>query len=195
MGKDNLNSTQYYTLAANAIKEAILSAQYEAAKGVNDIQLMLYYAVGRFIAANSRKGHWGTNAIGSISRILKSDMPGLRGFSETNMKRMRTFYEEWRDLDSEKGIAKPTVLTGGITSAGESTVLTGEITDATVIPITPVEIAILPFNFPAIDYFPASDFRSIGFTHHSEILAKCKTREERLFYISLCAREHLTPDG
>jgi predicted nuclease of restriction endonuclease-like (RecB) superfamily len=26
-------------------------------------------------------------------------------------------------------------------------------------------------------------------------LAQCKLREERIFYITLCAREHLTPDG
>ena len=38
------------------------------------------------------------------------------------------------------------------------------------------EIAILPFNFPAIDAFPANDFRSIGFTHHCNILAQCKSR-------------------
>ena len=56
-------------------------------------------------------------------------------------------------------------------------------------------IDLLPFNFPAIDAFPANDFRSIGFTHHSEILTQCKDRKERMFYISVCAREHLTPDG
>ena len=39
-----------YTKAAEAIKVAILNAQYEAAKGVNNIQLMLYYAIGRFIS-------------------------------------------------------------------------------------------------------------------------------------------------
>ena len=57
------------------------------------------------------------------------------------------------------------------------------------------EIKILPFNFPSIDAFPGNDFRSIGFTHHTNILIGAKDRQERIFYISLCAREHLTPDG
>lgn len=61
--------------------------------------------------------------------------------------------------------------------------------------MNPYEISILPFDFPSIDAFPANDFRSIGFTHHSIILSQCKQREQRLFYISLCAREHLSPDG
>ena len=164
-----------YTKAAEAIKVAILNAQYEAAKGVNNIQLMLYYAIGRFISQNTRKQKWGTNAVATISHLLKQDMPGLRGYSESNLKRMRTFYEEWRELDN-------------------SPIQTGELQHI-ISPIQTGEIQILPFNFPTIDAFPANDFRSIGFTHHSEILAKCKTREERIFYISTCAREHLTPDG
>jgi predicted nuclease of restriction endonuclease-like (RecB) superfamily len=164
-----------YTKAAEAIKVAILNAQYEAAKGVNNIQLMLYYAIGRFISQNTRKQKWGTSAVATISHLLKQDMPGLRGYSESNIKRMRTFYEEWRELDN-------------------SPIQTGELQHI-ISPIQTGEIQILPFNFPTIDAFPANDFRSIGFTHHSEILAKCKTREERIFYISTCAREHLTPDG
>lgn len=164
-----------YSKAAEAIKVAILNAQYEAAKGVNNIQLMLYYAIGRFISQNTRKQKWGTNAVATISHLLKQDMPGLRGYSESNIKRMRTFYEEWRELDN-------------------SPIQTGELQHI-ISPIQTGEIQILPFNFPTIDAFPANDFRSIGFTHHSEILAKCKTREERIFYISTCAREHLTPDG
>lgn len=89
-----------YTKAAEAIKVAILNAQYEAAKGVNNIQLMLYYAIGRFISQNTRKQKWGTSAVATISHLLKQDMPGLRGYSESNIKRMGTFYEEWRELDN-----------------------------------------------------------------------------------------------
>ena len=92
-----------YSHAANTIKEAILAAQYEAARGVNDIQLMLYFAIGRYISSNSRKGHWGTDAIGTISRLLRADLPGLRGYSETNIKRMRGFFEEWKELDPLNG--------------------------------------------------------------------------------------------
>ena len=97
MTPDRLNTT--YVQAVEAIKTAILDAQYEAAKGVNNIQLMLYYAIGRFISQNTRKNKWGTNAITTISQMLKHEMPGLRGYSESNLKKMRIFYEEWSDLD------------------------------------------------------------------------------------------------
>ena len=169
------NNIQTYNSAVTTIKNAILNAQYEAAKGVNNIQLTLYYSIGRFISQNSRNGKWGTHAIATISQLLKKDMPGLRGYSETSLKRMRSFYEEWAELDP--------VLNSSIKTDEFSPVKTDEIID------------LLPFNFPAIDAFPANDFRSIGFTHHSEILTQCKDRKERMFDISVCAREHLTPDG
>lgn len=101
---------QSYIKAAEIIRNAILSAQYEAARGVNNIQLMLYYSVGRFISQNTRKGKWRTNAIATISHLLKEDMPGLRGFSESNIKRMRTFYEEWSELDEYNSSIQTDVL-------------------------------------------------------------------------------------
>ena len=173
--------------AAETIKQAILDAQYEAAKGVNNIQLMLYYSVGRFISLNTRKNKWGTNAIATISQLLKQDMPGLRGFSESNIKKMRIFYEEWRDLDENKSFIQ--------TNEFESVANVVDPQRNMISFVQTNEIQIQHFNFPSIDAFPANDFRSIGFTHHYNILAGCKKRDERLFYISLCAREHLTPDG
>lgn len=46
--------------------------------------------------------HWGTNAIAVISKILQHELPGLRGFSETGIKRMRTFYEGWEKYISNR---------------------------------------------------------------------------------------------
>ena len=172
---------QSYIKAAETIKNAILSAQYEAARGVNNIQLMLYYSVGRFISHYSRKAQWGTAAIATISHLLTHDMPGLRGFSEANIKKMRTFYEEWRELDAQTLEAKSLIQTSDLPEINSL--------------IQMNEIQILPFNFPSADAFPGNDFRSIGFTHHTNILIGTKSRQERMFYISLCAREHLTPDG
>lgn len=172
---------QSYIKAAETIKNAILSAQYEAARGVNNIQLMLYYSVGRFISHYSRKAQWGTAAIATISHLLTHDMPGLRGFSEANIKKMRTFYEEWREFDAQTPEAKSLIQTSDLPEINSL--------------IQMNEIQILPFNFPSTDAFPGNDFRSIGFTHHTNILIGTKSRQERMFYISLCAREHLTPDG
>ena len=90
--------TKDYLQAVKAIKQAILESRYRAARLVNKEVLALYYAIGGYISVRSRAAKWGTNAIGVISDLLQQELPGLRGFSETNIKRMRIFYEEWRSL-------------------------------------------------------------------------------------------------
>lgn len=51
--------SQAYEIAAETIKNAILQGQYEAAKGVNRIQLATYFSVGKYVSANTRQGVWG----------------------------------------------------------------------------------------------------------------------------------------
>ena len=51
--------------------------------------------VGKYVSDNTRKGFWGTGAIETISEQLRRELPGLRGFSPTSIKKMRQFYEQW----------------------------------------------------------------------------------------------------
>ena len=90
-----MSNLMEYRDAVQVIKTAILQSQYRAAKATNAEQLALYYAVGGYISANTRTGKWGTGAIDAISGQLQRDLPGLRGFSATNLKYMRLFYEAW----------------------------------------------------------------------------------------------------
>ena len=94
-----------YSDAVRQIKTAILQSQAKALAGVNQEQLALYYGIGRYISQNSRSGFWGKDAIETISRQLSAEMPGLRGFSARNLRNMRTFYEQWKLLDSNLAVA------------------------------------------------------------------------------------------
>jgi len=83
-----------YQEAVRVIKNAILQSQYQA-RLANREQLLLYYGIGHYISSNTRTGKWGTGAIAEISRQLQFELPGLWGYSATNMRLMRIFYEEW----------------------------------------------------------------------------------------------------
>lgn len=85
------NRLTTYKPVADTIKLAILQGQYEAAKGVNRIQLAVYFGIGKFISLNTRRGKWGTGALESISQILRKELPWLRGFSATQLREMRLF--------------------------------------------------------------------------------------------------------
>ena len=98
------DSLTTYRPAAEAIKTAILQGQYEAAQGVNRIQLAVYFAIGRYVSQNTRRGVWGTGALEAISQILRRELPGLKGFSANSLKNMRKFYESWHLLDPDSSV-------------------------------------------------------------------------------------------
>ena len=109
-----------YQNAVDVIKTAILQSQARAAKAVNQEQLALYYGIGRYVSANSRKKNWGKGAIDTISEQLRKELPGLRGFSSRNIKNMRTFYEEWHMIEQQNSAvttAKITKINTSVNSA------------------------------------------------------------------------------
>lgn len=172
MMKENHSLETKYSMAVQTIKTAILQSQYQAIKLVNKEQLALYYGVGRYISKNSRNGYWGTGTIAYISNRLQQELPGLRGFSETNIRLMRIFYEEWCMLDENSSVTTDELPT----SQNE-------------------EHGIRLLQLPKFKDFPVEEFFKIGFTHHAAILSQVKTLEERYFYIQLCANEYLKVDA
>lgn len=165
--KDRI-STQYNS-AVQQIKTAILQSQAKALASVNQEQLALYYSIGKYISYNTRKGVWGKGALSVISEQLQAEMPGLRGFGETNLKRMRTFYEEWKSLECN------------------SSAVADELQES-----ERVEITIRQQWLANWTDIPIEAFFNISFTHHTIILAATKSTEERLFYIQLCSDLHLS---
>lgn len=175
------NNIALYETAAENIKTAILQGQYEALKGENRVQLAVYFGIGKYISANSRSGRWGTGALAVISERLRKILPGLRGFSATQMKEMRLFYEGWIVLDDKSSVMTDD-LESVILSAATDEIHTGS-------------KAIDIYNSMTISNlsnFPVNDFFRISFTHHSLILRMAKDMEERVYYIHRCAEEHLS---
>ena len=161
--------TKEYIQAVKAIKQAILESRYRAARLVNKEVLALYYAIGGFISLRSRAAQWGTNAIGVISELLQQELPGLRGFSETNIKRMRIFYEEWRGLFENRPLSTDDLEMPMI--------LMGDNNHIAIRPLTTDELS--PEELEA--------FLTVGFSNHYEILAHVKDFQQRLFYVGRCA--------
>ena len=158
--------------AVKTIKNAILQSQYRAAKVVNREQLSLYFGIGRYVSEHSRKGVWGTGAIERISEQLQKELPGLRGFSGTSIKKMRQFYEEWGFI-----IRPPTA--GDLSKFDQKCNFSASLTDLEGVDYT----LLLAQNRQPMAAEMMNEFLSVGFTHHIEIITKSKDRQERLFYI------------
>ena len=101
MGENNgLNQLGELHNAVHIIKNAILNSQERALGLINQEQLALYYGIGRFISVNTRNKNWGKGFIEALSEQLRKELPGLRGFSAPSLRKMRTFYEEWKSLSN-----------------------------------------------------------------------------------------------
>lgn len=173
------HTSQAYEIAAETIKNAILQGQYEAAKGVNRIQLTTYFSVGKYVSANTRQGVWGTGALEAISTRLRQLLPGLRGYSSESLKLMRKFYEGWKSLDAGK--------TADNDTKRNSVIAITELENSST-----AQLPIRELQFINSADFPIDDFFNVPFTHHTQILAKVKSLDERLYYIHRCAEEHMS---
>ncbi len=198
--RGQFSMTQDIRQAVSVIKTAILQGQYEAAKDVNRIQLMLYYGVGRYLSQHTRKGVWGKGALKTISEQLQRELPGLRGFSDRNLRNMRLFYERWKMLDGNLAVAtakfdddnpncilavetaKTDIASNSSIMLDELQVIDEEIKVNSVITITQFE------------GFPVEDFFRVPFSHHVEIFT-AKSLPERYYYIHRTAEEHLTVEA
>lgn len=172
-----------YQGAVDIIKTAILQSQARAAKAVNQEQLALYFGIGRYISTNTRNKNWGTGAIETISKRLRLELPGLRGFGVSSLKNMRIFYEAWQTIEPNSPIA-----IGELESnTSKPTEVSMESTDNQSDVIRQLQLANLP-------NFPLTEFLSISFTHHIRILENAKDTDERLFYIRYCHNYKPTTD-
>lgn len=177
--------------AAQAIKTAILKSQARAAQMVNHEQLSLYYGIGRFISEHSRKGYWGTGAIARISKQLKAELPGLKGFSEENIKLMRRFYEAWKDIEPNS--------VDGTTEIPQTAIaqnVTNSVVETTEFKKTSSEPdSVRQLQLTTDDTFPITAFLNISFSHHVAIFRYADTYDERKYYIQLAYNQRLKVDN
>ena len=174
---------QELTTAVEAIKTAILQSQYQAAKETTRVQLILYYGIGRYLSSKKGKKTWGTSVLETISSQLRKELPGLRGFSATSLKKMRLFYENWNFLEDSNSSVMTDELPEKLNSSDASDELTS---------IIPIE----DFKFSGINLadFPVEDFFKVPFSHHITIFSKVKNLQERYYYIHRVVEENLQVD-
>jgi hypothetical protein len=182
--------------AIECIKTAILQSQYIAAKEVNRVQLSLYFAIGRYISENTRTHFWGTGALAYISEQLQRELPGLRGFSETNLRSMRTFYEEWKNTLFCKSVGYKSADASADLDTPNSSLVSDELANInTSININELDILLSSIRYSQVPNYKewfVEAFLNIGFSHHKLILTTVKDLEERIFYIELSIKEQLS---
>jgi len=86
-----------YAAFLEDLKARIRAAQVKAALSVNRELIALYWHVGKSIVERQRMEGWGKSVVERLACDLQAEFPGVEGFSQSNISRMRAFYLAWTD--------------------------------------------------------------------------------------------------
>lgn len=123
-----------------SIAQLIRERRVRAARLINHELVDLYWELGKEIHHRVTEDGWGRGTVAELAAFLSNHTPGLRGFSASNLWRMRQFYETWRGA--------------------------------------PEKLATL--------------LRELSWSAHVDLLGRCKSMEERQFYLIYAVREQLS---
>ena len=86
--------------AFEEIIEIIERARENAFRAVNRELNSMYWEIGRYVSDKVKNGGWGKSVVSEFSDFVQSHYEGSKGFSASNIWRMRQFYELY--CDNEK---------------------------------------------------------------------------------------------
>jgi predicted nuclease of restriction endonuclease-like (RecB) superfamily len=75
------------------LKEKIRNSQIKAALKVNTEMLSLYWEIGKELTEKQTQSNWGDKIITQLAKDLNSEFPDIKGFSATNLKYIRKWFQ------------------------------------------------------------------------------------------------------
>ena len=169
------------------VVDIILQHKSRASKAVNEELLLTAWHVGGYVSAKLKSEEWGSKVVAQLSEYIRSQHPDIKGYGRSSIYNMVLFYDEYsseiftstveRYLNSE--FVQPRI--GQIET---SVFLSSQETSAIVQAASAQIVQPLAGQMPKI-------LELTTFTNHIEILCRCKSNEERLFYILYANKERL----
>ena len=167
----------------NQIFGIISYHRQRVSKTIDDESLRMIWEVGAFISHKIKTAKWGTSVVRQLSDYIRTQDPTIKGWSYRTIYKMVQFYETYSNATFTKLIET--------TKLSQLTPL--QLPDNIKQEFVPFEMAqtseseFVPFEMAQI---PTILF-SIGWTNHQIILNRCKSDNERLFYILFAQKEQL----
>ena len=169
------------------VVDIILQHKSRASRAVNEELLLTAWHVGGYVSAKLKSEEWGSKVVSQLSEYIRSKRPDIKGYGRSSIYNMVLFYDEYssetftstveRYLNSE--FVQPRI--GQI----ETSVFQSSQEANAIVQTLPAQ-----FVQPMVGQMPKI-LELTTFTNHTEILCRCKSNEERLFYILYANKEHL----
>ena len=81
----------------NEIISIIENSRENAFRAVNQELLLMYWEIGAYISGKVKNDNWGKSIIDEFAKFIKIARPDLKGFSASNVWRMRQYYDTYCD--------------------------------------------------------------------------------------------------
>ena len=159
---------EYYTWLGE-LKTSYHNSQVRATLKVNVESLLWKWRLGRDLVLRKAEQRWGAGVVEQLSLDLKAEFPNEKGFGVANLWFMRKWYLFYSEKLYQAGRELQLL---DIKANEKLHQVGGEIKD--VIPEYEMGADAMPF--PEV-------FAYLPWRHHVEIINKCKSVEEALFYI------------
>lgn len=161
------------------LKDRYHKAQIKAAVRVNSEQLLFNWNLGRDLVVRKAEEHWGKGVVEQVSLDLQAEFPDVKGFSARNLWNMRKWYSFYaldpsfpeRIKDIEDRFAPDSVRMQQLVPGSIDVEVKRKL-----------QQAVAETGFPSV-------FAFVPWGHHVEIVNKCKTVDEALFYVAKTIEE------
>lgn len=163
----------------------ILQHKTNASRAVNEELLLTAWQVGGYVSAKLKSEEWGSKVVSQLSEYIRSQRPDLKGYSKRNIYNMVMFYDEYSSETFIATIRK--YLDAEFVQPKTAQIEASDHKQEVPVIVQPKTAQ---FVQPAIGQMPKI-LELTSLTNHIEILCRCKSNEERLFYILYANKEHL----
>lgn len=156
--------------------------KYRASVAVNNETLFTAWSVGKYVSDKLKNEEWGSKVVSQLSEYIRSKRPDIKGFSKRNLYNMVMFYDEYSSETFAATIRK--YMTDKFVQS-ETAQIGLEQENAIIVQSGTAQFVQLQTGqMPNI-------LTLTTLTNHIEILCRCKSVEERLFYILYAHKEQL----
>ena len=163
------------------VKHRYRSSQVKAAVRVNAEKLLFNWQLGRDLVQKKAEERWGSGVVEQVSLDLKREFPNAEGFSVRNLWYMKQWYSFYTQGDTQI-LQRLGAELQNLKNQHETKLhqLGAEITDEKLYHVGkefPLPFALIPWR------------------HHVEIITKCKSIDEALFYVGKTIEQGLSRDA
>ncbi len=161
------------------LKHRYRAAQVKASVRVNSEKLLFNWKLGRDLVQKKAEEKWGAGVVEQVSLDLQREFPGNEGFSARNLWRMKQWYLFYNQSDTKLPQLGAEFKNVKLPQAG---------TEILLQPVREIEDEKLQ---QSVEEIPAL-FALVPWRHHVEIISKCNSIEEALFYIGKTIEQGLS---